>query len=209
MADAAALYYGVCSTSSNLPIKDVTCPDFVLETGAKILVLMSEMTVVGNISVRVNGTNSKPLVTKLGSSVNSINTWAAGDYVFLTYNGAQWVWVNSNETVSTQTDSFTTSTTTDKAVSQSSGNYPFKLGFFSKQWEKGAYGEKWINIKASDLGLAKIFGAVACPIRSNLSNYTVGLAVKITSTFDNNSVYIGLDENDGNCEGLFAIAWGI
>ncbi len=210
MADAAALYYGICTSTASSSTKYVECSGFVLEKGAKILVLMTQENTTGSIKISVNDTTAKQVVTKFGNSVTSSNSWQAGDYIFLTYNGTQWIWVNSNEIANTtQGNVFTTSTATTTAVTQDPGQHPFKLGFFSSTWTKGNYGEKWIVIKASDLGLTKIYGAVASPIRSSLSYYSVGLAVKITSTSTSNSVYVGLDENDSNCEGLFVIAWGV
>ena len=56
------LPYGVCSTAAGTAAKTVTVDNFVLETGAAILVKFSNKNSASNPTLSVNSSTAKPIV---------------------------------------------------------------------------------------------------------------------------------------------------
>ena len=91
--------YAVCSTSSGTGAKTVSITNFKLVTGTRVSVKFSNKTSTTPIlNVSSTGAKEIKLVQTNGTyvSVNSYNSWSAGEIVELIYDGTYWVAVSSN-----------------------------------------------------------------------------------------------------------------
>lgn len=91
--------YAVCSSSSGTREKTVSITNFKLVTGTRVSVKFSNKTSTTPIlNVSSTGAKEIKLVQTNGTyvSVNSYNSWSAGEIVELIYDGTYWVAVSSN-----------------------------------------------------------------------------------------------------------------
>ena len=91
--------YAVCSTSSGTGAKTVSITNFKLVTGTRVSVKFSNKTsITPTLNVSSTGVKEIKLVQTNGTyvSVNSYNSWSAGEIVELIYDGTYWVAVSSN-----------------------------------------------------------------------------------------------------------------
>lgn len=91
--------YAVCSTSSGTGAKTVSITNFKLVTGTRVSVKFSNKTsTTPTLNVSSTGVKEIKLVQTNGTyvSVNSYNSWSAGEIVELIYDGTYWVAVSSN-----------------------------------------------------------------------------------------------------------------
>ncbi|RHP09663.1 hypothetical protein DW004_03755 [Firmicutes bacterium AF36-3BH] len=91
--------YAVCSTSSGTGAKTVSITNFKLVTGTRVSVKFSNKTsTTPTLNVSSTGAKEIKLVQTNGTyvSVNSYNSWSAGEIVELIYDGTYWVAVSSN-----------------------------------------------------------------------------------------------------------------
>ena len=91
--------YAVCSSSSGTRAKTVSITNFKLVTGTRVSVKFSNKTSTTPIlNVSSTGAKEIKLVQTNGTyvSVNSHNSWSAGEIVELIYDGTYWVAVSSN-----------------------------------------------------------------------------------------------------------------
>ena len=91
--------YAVCSTSSGTGAKTVSITNFKLVIGTRVSVKFSNKTsTTPTLNVSSTGTKEIKLVQTNGTyvSVNSYNSWSAGEIVELIYDGTYWVAVSSN-----------------------------------------------------------------------------------------------------------------
>lgn len=91
--------YAVCSSSSGTRAKTVSITNFKLVTGTRVSVKFSNKTSTTPIlNVSSTGAKEIKLVQTNGTyvSVNSYNSWSAGEIVELIYDGTYWVAVSSN-----------------------------------------------------------------------------------------------------------------
>lgn len=103
-------YYGTCSTAAGTTTKAVTCPDFVLKTGAMIAVSFANTNSVGSPYLNVNSTGAKAIRTADGSTDSIANAWAAGAVVLFVYDGTSWIFVSTSK-IPTVADTFSISRT--------------------------------------------------------------------------------------------------
>ena len=95
------LPYGVCSTAADTAAKTVAVDNFVLETGAAILVKFSNKNSASSPTLSVNSSTAKPIVrygTTAASTSDATSGWRAGAVLLLIYDGTSWVrqfWENS------------------------------------------------------------------------------------------------------------------
>ena len=91
--------YAVCSSSSGTRAKTVSITNFKLVTGTRVSVKFSNKTsTTPTLNVSSTGAKEIKLVQTNGTyvSVNSYNSWSAGEIVELIYDGTYWVAVSSN-----------------------------------------------------------------------------------------------------------------
>lgn len=91
--------YAECSSSSGTRAKTVSITNFKLVTGTRVSVKFSNKTSTTPIlNVSSTGAKEIKLVQTNGTyvSVNSYNSWSAGEIVELIYDGTYWVAVSSN-----------------------------------------------------------------------------------------------------------------
>ena len=91
--------YAVCSSSSGTRAKTVSITNFKLVRGTRVSVKFSNKTSTTPIlNVSSTGAKEIKLVQTNGTyvSVNSYNSWSAGEIVELIYDGTYWVAVSSN-----------------------------------------------------------------------------------------------------------------
>lgn len=91
-----ALPYGTCSDSASTVSKTVSKTDFVLGTGAAIIVKFSNTNTATNPTLNVNGTGAKSIcqygTTAVGNTAET--SWQAGASVPLVYDGTNWITVS-------------------------------------------------------------------------------------------------------------------
>ena len=106
-----AKYYGTCSTSRATNAKVVTCDDFVLVTGCRIVVNFTDTAgsapTSGNITMNINSTGAKNVYNKNGIQMTYAYSgeFRASRRCEFVYDGTQYIWLNydSNTTYSTIT----------------------------------------------------------------------------------------------------------
>ena len=123
--EGKSVYYGTCSTSRDTNAKVVTCPDFVLETGCKIVVKFTDTAgsapTSGNITLNINSTGAKSVYNKDNTQMTYAYSgeFRANRYCEFTYDGSRFIWLNynSNTTYSTITQAeITAGTSTDSRL---------------------------------------------------------------------------------------------
>lgn len=78
------VYYGTCSSSASDTTKIVTCPDFVLETGATIVIKFSTGNSVMRPMYNINNTNAIACpADKIWNNATSIQLVYDGDYYYM------------------------------------------------------------------------------------------------------------------------------
>ena len=105
---ANAKYYGTCSTSRATNAKVVTCDDFVLVTGCRIVVNFTDTTgsapTSGNITLNVNNTGALNVYNKNNTQMTYAYSgeFRASRRCEFVYDGTQYIWLNydSNTTYS-------------------------------------------------------------------------------------------------------------
>lgn len=88
------LPYGVCGTAAKTAAKTVTVDNFVLETGAMIVVKFTESNSVASPTLNVNGTGAKAIKrygTTAASSGTTTTGWIAGAVQLFVYDGTNWI----------------------------------------------------------------------------------------------------------------------
>lgn len=94
--------YGVCSTSSYISIKTLTCENFdKLTTGMSIHVKFANSNTAKNPSLNINGTGAIPM-SQGGKDNNGELTWEPGSVIPFTYDGNKWI-MNGGVSVSVTT----------------------------------------------------------------------------------------------------------
>ena len=84
--------YGTCTTAAGTATKTVTCPGFVLNSGATITVLFSNAnSVSGTTSLNVNGTGAREIRRVTGSAMSKPPVWNASGVVTFVYTGSYWL----------------------------------------------------------------------------------------------------------------------
>ena len=85
-------YYGTCSTAAGTTTKVVTCPKFVLKTGAMIAVRFDYgSTTTSACYLNVNSTGAKR-IRRANSSTQAINhLWDDGSVLIFVYDGSSWL----------------------------------------------------------------------------------------------------------------------
>lgn len=107
----AIRYYGTCATARNVVAKVVTCANFALETGCKIVVKFTDTSTStpasGDITLSINDTTAKNVYNKNNTKMTySHNSFFYNNaYCEFTYDGTNYIWLNydSNTTYSTIT----------------------------------------------------------------------------------------------------------
>lgn len=109
---AKKIFYAECSTARNVAAKVVTCSDFVLETGAIIVIRFTNTGTTnptsGNITLNINGTGAKNIVPK---DNNSVYNYGAGTVfcknqtLIFVYNGTYFVHINRDVNTDTKVTS--------------------------------------------------------------------------------------------------------
>lgn len=85
-------HYGYCTTGASTQVKQVTCTNFDLYTGAMISVRFSYGNTAESPTMSVNGSAAKPIYI-YGSTLSGDNkkySWNAGDVVTFVYSGSYW-----------------------------------------------------------------------------------------------------------------------
>ena len=117
----AIRYYGTCSTSRADVAKIVSCTNFVLEAGAKIVVKFTDTAgsapTTGNMTMNVNSTGAKNVYNKNNAQMTYAHSgeFRNNRYCEFVYDGTSFIWLNydSNTTYSTITQAeITTGTST-------------------------------------------------------------------------------------------------
>lgn len=93
-------FYGTCSTAAATVAKVVAATDFVLETGAKVIVKFTVTNTAASPTLNVNSTGAKPIYYR-GSAISASYLAANRTYTFV-YNGTQYELVgdiNTNSSV--------------------------------------------------------------------------------------------------------------
>lgn len=84
--------YGTCTSAAGTATKTVTCPGFVLNSGATITVLFSNAnSVSGTTSLNVNGTGAREIRRVTGSAMSRPPVWNANGVVTFVYTGSYWL----------------------------------------------------------------------------------------------------------------------
>ncbi len=107
----AIRYYGTCATARNVVAKVVTCENFSLEKGCKIVVKFTDTTTTtptsGDITLNINGTSAKNVYSKNNAKMTYSHNanFYNNAYCEFMYDGTNYVWLNfdSNTTYSTIT----------------------------------------------------------------------------------------------------------
>ena len=84
-------HYGTCNTAANVAAKTVSCDNFVLDTGSRIIVKFNNTNTATAPTLNVNNTGAKPIYYRgnpispdIGPEENSISTLVAnGTYEFI------------------------------------------------------------------------------------------------------------------------------
>lgn len=116
---SAIRYYGTCSTSRATNAKVVTCTNFVLETGCRIIVKFTDTagaaSTSGNITLNVNNTGAKNVFNKNATQMTYSHSgeFRANRYCEFVYDGNNFIYLNydSNTTYTTITQAEITSGT--------------------------------------------------------------------------------------------------
>lgn len=86
--------YGTCSTGASTSAKVVTCPGFVLETGATITVYFTNaQTSTSSVTLNVNDTGAKTVYGPPRSTTSSTRmdgAWEANEAKTFVYDGTYW-----------------------------------------------------------------------------------------------------------------------
>ena len=100
---AKKIYYAECGTASTDIAKVVACDGFVLEKGAIIAIRFTDTGTTyptsGNISLNINGTGAKNIVSKGSNIVLAYNwSWAfrANQTCIFVYDGTHFAWLNQD-----------------------------------------------------------------------------------------------------------------
>ena len=100
---AKKIYYAECETASTDITKVVACDGFILEKGAIIAIRFTDTGTTyptsGNISLNINGTGAKNIVSKGSNIVLAYNwSWAfrANQTCIFVYDGTHFAWLNQD-----------------------------------------------------------------------------------------------------------------
>lgn len=94
--NAGQIAYTTCLTSAAIVAKTVAITNFTLTKGVKILIKMTYAhTSTTSATLNVASTGAKTILNSNAAFINSTNSWNAGEYLLLVYDGANWIWVNS------------------------------------------------------------------------------------------------------------------
>ena len=81
--------YGTCTVAASTAAKSVTCSDFLLVTGATILVKFTYANSANNATLNVNSTGAKTIWYN-GAALSASRSWPAGSIVEFYYDGSYW-----------------------------------------------------------------------------------------------------------------------
>ena len=86
-------YYGTCTTAAGTSTKEVTCDNFVLETGVIVYVNFTNAnTYNGTSTLNVNSTGAKN-ITRVGTTTSIRYYWSAGEVVGFVYDGTNYIMI--------------------------------------------------------------------------------------------------------------------
>lgn len=94
------MYYGTCATAAATVAKVVTCSDFVLETGASIVVKFTYYNTGASPTLNVNSTGAKS-IKAYGTTAPSTYMWRSGEAVLFVYDGSYWQMVGMGTATTT------------------------------------------------------------------------------------------------------------
>ena len=133
--DVPPFYYGTCSTAAATVAKEVTCSDFVLETGATIVVKFTNYNTGASATMNVNGTGAKA-IKMYGTTATNTYMWRSGEAVLFVYDGTNWQMVGMGTATTTyygltKLSSSTSSTSTTLAATASA----VKAAYDRNSWD--------------------------------------------------------------------------
>lgn len=100
--DTITSWYGTCSTTASTAQKDVTCSNYVLNTGNIIGVLFSTANTAATPTLKVGSTAAKSIY--VGDSTPSATTnvlkWSANTIVYFMYDGTYYRYLYANAAAS-------------------------------------------------------------------------------------------------------------
>lgn len=101
-------WYGTCSTAASEYVKVVTCENFVLTTGAILVVKFTNANTYSGsyvMSMNVNSTGNKYISYGTSYVTGDSNNipWAANTYMVFSYDGSSWVYLSSSSGKTTTT----------------------------------------------------------------------------------------------------------
>lgn len=88
------VHYGVCSTKNNIINKDISCPGFVLTTGARIIIKFTNSNNFRDLTFNVNNTGAVP-VKYFGSNLPTTNFIRPGAVYQFVYDGKDYCFVGN------------------------------------------------------------------------------------------------------------------
>lgn len=103
----ANIWYGTCSTSATTAAKTSTIANFILTTGATVVLQMTTANTIDNaaVTLNVNSTGAKTIYYE-NAATSATNTllWDVGDILIFTYDGTYWrAFKNTDTTYSAAT----------------------------------------------------------------------------------------------------------
>lgn len=199
VTDKKTLYYGTCSTSRATNAKVVTCSEFVLEAGCKIVVKFTDTAgaapTSGNITLNINSTGAKNVYNKNNTQMTYSHSgeFRNNRYCEFTYDGTNFIWLNydSNSTYSGMVDAVCSTDAATAAKTASGTNLStVKAGalvliYFNVA--NTAQSALTLNCGGSGVKPLYINGSV-----SSASNYTVNKATYL-AYYDGTNWYIRND----------------
>lgn len=84
------VYYGTCATKNSTAAKVVVCNGFVLETGATIVIKMTNAMTASSATLNINGTGAIAL-KYMGTGNAGKYYWNSGEIVTVTYDGTNYI----------------------------------------------------------------------------------------------------------------------
>ena len=158
------MYYGTCTTSNATAAKVVSCPNFVLKTGATIAVKFTFYNSVSSPTLNVNGTGAYS-IKSYGTTAPELYFWRSKQVVLFSFDGSYWQIVGPGIASTTYygatrlSDSLTSESSTLAATS-----------FAVKQ----AYDRQDFDAITLDTALAVAYGGTGATTAAN-ARYNLGI----------------------------------
>ena len=131
---AAIIHYGTCSTAAATAAKVVSCSNFTLVTGARIIVKFTVTNTASNPTLNVNGTGAKNIYYR-GSTITAGYLAANRVYEFV-YDGTQYNLVGD---INTDTDTKVTNTLNKTAKAYITGTTNAATNTGTQVFDTGVY----------------------------------------------------------------------